>query len=326
MPVKAIDYETFSDGDKIPSLGLGTWLSNDSTAIDAVKCALTLGYRHIDTAWLYGNEKEIGEAVREFIANSNGAVKRSDLFITTKLWNTFRSKEQVRVGFEKSFNALNLDYIDLYLIHWPTAYKEGTDDQSPVDPETGRVAFSDVDYVETFKAMGELKKEGKVKHLGVSNFTLDQLKRLERECPEVAIEAHQLEAHPLLAQTELNQYCQHKGILVQAYAPLGAPYAREPGEIILLDHEVVKDIAKKHQKTPAQVLIRWCLQKGYNTIAKSANPKRLEENLRSKDSIELDDDDMKKLDALDASVRFNWLHEMAGHKLDPFKHERKQLR
>ncbi|KAL7672188.1 hypothetical protein ACOME3_007082 [Neoechinorhynchus agilis] len=319
------DYFTFSNGDHIPKIGLGTWQSKGDSVYTAVLSALHAGYRHIDTAWAYFNEHEVGKAISKFIDEKSGHVSRQDIFVTSKLWNTFHSKEQVRVGLQESLTALNLNYVDLFLMHWPCGYKEKIAGTSVPFGQDGKVAFSDIDYIETYKAMGELKDEGKIKHIGVSNFSISQMERIAQLIPEYKIEVLQVEAHPLYPQRQIKEYCDSNGIIMQAYASLGAPMrsSRKEGDPVLMENPVITEIATKRLATPPQILIKWCLQTGMVCLPKSVNPERIISNFAAQKLPDLSKDEMQKINDLETGLKFYTCRDAKGHKYDPFADMRK---
>ncbi|WP_085506457.1 aldo/keto reductase [Thalassobacillus devorans] len=259
---------TLHNGLTMPQLGFGVWQVEDDEAVPAVKKALETGYRSIDTAAIYGNERGVGKAIQE------SGLQREELFITTKVWNTDQGYENTLKAFDESLEKLGLEYVDLYLIHWPT-------------PEFD-------DYVETYKALEKLYHDGRAKAIGVCNFDIDHLQRLLDEC-EVTPVLNQVECHPYLAQKEMKDFCKQHGIYVEAWSPL-----MQGGEV--LGNNTVKTIAEKHDKTPAQVIIRWHLQNDTIVIPKSVTPSRIEENFNVFD-FELDTLDMEQIDALDRNER-----------------------
>ncbi|MFZ2464759.1 MAG: aldo/keto reductase [Caldibacillus thermoamylovorans] len=263
-----MDYITLNNGLKMPQLGFGVWQVSDEQATPAVKKALEVGYRSIDTAMIYGNEKGVGRAIKE----SN--VPREELFITTKVWNADHGYENTLKAFDASLERLGLDYIDLYLIHWPTPKYD--------------------QYVDTYKAMEKIYKDGRAKAIGVCNFDIEHLERLLNECEVVPV-VNQVERHPYFQQRELQDFCEKHHIIIEAYSPL------MNGKDVLND-SVVKEIAKAYGKTAAQVILRWHLQTGVITIPKSVTPSRIEENFDVFD-FELTAEDMEKMTALDRNLR-----------------------
>lgn len=253
---------------EMPQLGFGVWQVEEKDAVPAVTKAIETGYRSIDTAAIYGNEKQVGEAIRQ------SGVARDELFITTKVWNADQGYENTLKALETSLDKMGLDYVDLYLIHWPT-------------PEYD-------EYVETYKALEQLQKDGKVKAIGVCNFDIDHLQRLLDEC-EVKPAVNQVECHPYLAQNELKDFCRDNGILLEAWSPL-----MQGGEV--LKDDVVQSIAEKHGKTSAQIIIRWHLQNDTVVIPKSITPSRIEENFDVFD-FQLTADDMAAINQLDRGER-----------------------
>ncbi|MBN3298178.1 1,5-anhydro-D-fructose reductase isoform X1 [Amia ocellicauda] len=308
-----------NDGRLMPLLGLGTWQNTEPGSVqDTIETAIAAGYRHFDTAFYYMNEAEIGKAIKAQI--QKGVVKREDLFIVTKLWLTFHSPEDVPVGFNKSLEALQLDYVDLYLIHFPVALQRQGDELYPKKDE--KLMFSDTDYVDTWKAMESLVSSGRVKSIGVSNFNISQLQRL-LSVAKIPPAVNQVELHPYLVQSDLVKFCKVKNIALTAYSPFGSPgkpkeYHRgadDPGK--LLEDPVVNDIARKHQRTPAQVLLRFHIEQGIVVIPKSSSPERILENTKVFD-FSLDEDDMKALKSLDRDWRWDSNDEVKSHQFYPF--------
>ena len=260
---------TLNNGLGMPQLGFGVWKVADEQATTAVEKALEAGFRSIDTAKIYGNEHGVGRA----IAQSN--IPREELFITTKVWNSDHGYENTLKAFEESLEKLGLDYVDLYLIHWPTPKHDN--------------------YVETYKALETLYKDGRVKAIGVSNFDIDHLQRILEEC-EIVPAVNQVE-HPYFQQKELKEFCDQHGIKLVAYSPL--MNGRE-----ILQEEVIQKIASQHGKTPAQVILRWHLQTDVIIIPKSVTKSRIEENFAIFD-FELNEEDMKNISNLDKNLRIN---------------------
>lgn len=293
----------FNNGLEIPIIGLGTWKSQPNAVKQAVKDAVNAGYRHIDCAYAYENEHEVGAAIHELMGVGEGKVKREELFITSKLWNTFHRKERVPEGISRTLKSLGLAYIDLYLMHWPVAFKECDPGLSESD-EDGKILVTDVDFVETWKEMEKLVKEGLVRSIGLSNFNSEQIKRILNE-GEIKPVVNQVECHPYLNQKKLQEFCESHNIILTAYSPLGSPDRMwaKPEEPLLIEDPVIKGIAAKYSKTPAQVCIRYPIQRGIIVIPKSVTKSRIEENFQVFD-FTLSDEDMKALDNLNRDYRF----------------------
>ncbi|XP_037795151.1 LOW QUALITY PROTEIN: aldo-keto reductase family 1 member B1-like [Penaeus monodon] len=308
---------TFNNGYKVPVFGLGTWKSKPGEVMQAVKDAISCGYRHLDCALIYGNEPEVGEAIKAKIAD--GTVKREDLFITSKLWNTYHKKSLVIPTLKESLTNLGLDYLDLYLIHWPMGYKEGGE-KFPTD-ENGKTLYSDVDYIETWPAMEEAVEAGLVRSIGVSNFSKDQIERI-LQIAKIVPANNQVECHPYLNQKKLIDYAKVKGISVTAYSPLGSPDRpwAKPDDPLLMDDLRIVRIAEKCKKTPAQILIRYQIQREVIVIPKSVTKSRIEENIQVFD-FALSDDDMKTIDDFDCNGRFLHLTWVQDHPHWPFNTE-----
>ncbi|MHA7128488.1 aldo/keto reductase [Algoriphagus namhaensis] len=290
----------FQNGDKLPILGLGTWKSEPGEVRKAIVWAIEAGYRHLDCAKIYQNEKEVGEGIA--IAIESGLVTRKDLFVTSKLWNNAHKAEQVRPALESTLKDLGLDYLDLYLVHWPLAFKSDvTFAKEPEDFHT----YSEVPLGETWRAMQEVKSEGLAKHIGVSNFNqnkLNELKEVGGQQPEM----NQVEMHPFLPQSGLVDYCKSHQILMTAYSPLGSPDSRSDkheNDPKLLSNPIVKEIATKHGATEGQVLIAWSITRDIAVIPKSTNKGRIKENFEAS-QLELDAEDLQKLRDIGISHRF----------------------
>jgi len=304
------------DGHQMPIIGLGTWKSSPGDVYTAVCHAIDAGYRHIDCALAYQNEHEVGKAIREKIAA--GVIKREDIFVTSKCWNTFHPKHLVAESFNRTMADLDIGYLDLYLMHWPISYKDGGE-IFPRD-DKGNMITTVEDFVETWKGMEELHKAGKVKSLGVSNFNSEQLTRILNEGTIKPV-MNQVECHPYLNQTQLLNFCKERQIALTAYCPLGSPDRPSPmkakNEPTLLDHPVIKEIAAKYNKTNGHVLIKFQVQRGIVVIPKSVNPSRMKANLDVFD-FELSSEDLAKLNALDIGYRYCSLAGNKDHPHYPF--------
>lgn len=293
----------------MPSIGLGTWKSAPGDVGKAIKYAFgEAGYEHLDCAAIYKNQKEIGEALKNVFGG--GVRKREEVFITSKLWNTDHPKEAVAPACEATLKDLDLDYLDLYLIHWGVAIPpyEG----APNNPagrwteqldENGYLVTEKVPIRETWEAMEGLVERGLVKAIGVANFTAPMLNDL-LSYAKIAPAVNQVELHPYLQQAELVEFCAYNGIAVTAYSPLGSPgNYRDKGFPVLTDDETVRAIAQAHGKSPAQVLLRWGVQRGTIAIPKSVNPERIRENIDIYD-FALTGAQMEAIAALDRDLRF----------------------
>ncbi|KIX09431.1 uncharacterized protein Z518_00511 [Rhinocladiella mackenziei CBS 650.93] len=269
-------------GATIPALGLGTWQSPEGQVRAAVAHAIQSGYRHIDCAYVYGNEKEVGEGIKEGLAATG--ISRRDLFITTKLWCTYHTR--VEQNLDKSLGLLGLDYVDLYLMHWPIAMNpHGNHEKFPKLPDGSRDLIRERSHVDTYRDMQKLLPTGKVKAIGVSNYSK---KYLEELLPQVAVvpAVNQIENHPLLPQPEIVDLCKEKGIHITAYSPLGST-----GSPLMQDPHVVR-LAEEKKTTPSSTLLSYHIARGNSVLAKSVTPSRIDEN---KKIVPLSDADLASL-------------------------------
>lgn len=272
----------------MPQLGLGTWRSQPGEVGQAVEDAIRAGYRHLDLAKIYGNQKEIGEALKRVVPS---VVKREDLFITSKLWNTFHKPEDVLPALQDTLDELGLDYIDMYLSHWPVAFDGSSGELRPA--KDGKAVLNlDTPFADTWKAMIELKKTGKVKSIGVSNCRTDIIDGIAK-ATGVYPATNQIEAHPLLPQDDLVKHHKEHNILITAYAPLGSS---PPGrDRLLIQEPLVEEIAKECGADAGQVLLAWGVRRGYAVIPKSVTKSRIESNFQQ---ISLTDEQFDRISSL----------------------------
>ncbi|KAE8613374.1 hypothetical protein XENTR_v10007694 [Xenopus tropicalis] len=320
MALHKDSYVLLNDGNRMPVIGYGTYAPQNvpkHLAEEGAKVAIDVGYRHIDSAFMYLNEAEVGRAINAKIAD--GTVKREDLFYTGKLWSSFHTPERVRQGFEKSLKDLQLDYMDLFIIHLPVEFKP-EDNPFPVD-ENGKFLYHNTDLRDTWKAMEALKDEGLVKSIGVSNFNKRQLE-LILSMPGLKYKpvCNQVECHIYLNQSKLLEFCKSKDIVLVGYSVLGSSRDEQwidQNSPVVLEDPVLNAIAKKLNRTPAQVAMRYLLQRGVVILAKSFTPARIQQNFQIFD-FQLNAEEMKTLDGVNKNLRYLDLKQLADHPKYPF--------
>ena len=261
-----MEFLTLKTDAQIPQIGLGTFKLQGQSGVKAVESALQIGYRHLDTAAMYGNHKEVGQALQ------NSGIDRADVWITSKVWRDALAYDSVLRECDRALTELGTDYLDLYLIHWPN---------------------EDIPLADTFRALGHLLKKGKIRNMGVANFTIARLKRA-LSATDIPITMNQVEYHPYLNQERLLTFCQENQIHLTAYCPIAR------GDVI--NDPIFQNLAKVHSKTPTQVTLRWLLQKGIVAIPKSGNPDRQRENL-DVFGWELNADEMTQINTIQKQYR-----------------------
>ena len=287
-------------GTSMPALGLGTWKSEPDEVYRAVRSAIEVGYRHIDCAAIYQNEQEVGRALSD--ALQAGDARRDELWVTSKLWNDSHAAEHVRPALESSLRKLRLDYLDLYLIHWPVALKQGVALPSGAEDF---MPLAEIPLETTWEAMLKVSEQGLSRAAGVSNFSAGMIRRVGEASGQTP-EVNQIELHPYLQQDALVEACKEAGVVVTAYSPLGSPDSAammsRNDDVLLTRHPTIVQIAEAHGATPGQVLIAWALARGTSVIPKSVNPGRIAENWAAGD-LSLTQQDMAAIAALDRHQR-----------------------
>ncbi len=296
-------YFNLHDGKKIPAIGLGTWQSEPKLLQKATRFAIDTGYRHLDCAAIYQNEPTIGDALHDALGANK--LSRDQLWITSKLWNSFHRPENVLPACKATLKDLRLDYLDLYLMHWPVAFAPhvGLGQPSTADDF---LSLDQAPIIDTWKAMEQLVSSGLVRYIGVSNFSRTKLEKL---LPQVKIHpvVNQVENHPFLSQSELVTYCKQNKILITAYSPLGSggrpAEFKNSNEPSLLANETIDLIASAHNSSPAQVLLAWQIQRGVAVIPKSTNETRIVENLAAL-NVQLTAPEVAQINQLDRDYRY----------------------
>ncbi|KAI0076396.1 Aldo/keto reductase [Panus rudis PR-1116 ss-1] len=288
---------TLSSGQSLPQIGLGTWLSKPNEVENAVEIAIRNGYRHLDLAMIYQNQDEVGRALKKVIPS---VVKREELFITSKLWNCSHRPEYVEKELDETLAQLGIDYLDLYLVHWPVAFPPGALFTPHATKEDEIALDLEPSLVDTWKEVIKLPKTGKVKAVGVSNFSIEHIKGIV-EATGVWPTVNQIEAHPLLPQGDLVAFAKEHNIHLTAYSPLGNNLV---GKTKLVDYPEVKAVADKLGATPAQVLIAWGVYRGYSVIPKSVQEHRIKSNFQQ---VTLSKEDYETISAIGKNnhTRFN---------------------
>ncbi|KAL3842149.1 hypothetical protein ACJMK2_020195 [Sinanodonta woodiana] len=309
-----------AEGVHMPVIGLGTWTvfgeRGDAQQVkNAVKAAIDAGCRLIDCAWNYGNETEIGEALQEKF--NEGTVKRDDIFITTKLWDTHHNPKLVKPALQDSLRKLKVDCVDLYLFHWPVSFKDG-DEIVPRD-EHGNVIFSYHDHLDTWKAMEECVDAGLAKTIGISNFNSKQIERVLANARIKPVNL-QIEVSPYFQNSRIIDFSKSHGLTVTAYAPFGNPARpwKEADQPNALEDETLQKLADKKGKSVAQVILRWHLQRGLAVVPKSITPSRIKQNMEVFD-FELNEEEMDVIAKLDRNMRVYVEPIALSHPDYPFK-------
>lgn len=310
-----------NNGHEIPMIGIGTErTSSDQTKLEsALVFAVKNGYRYIDAAWITLIDPVLERAVKKSLGTLTGTCTRQDLFLVCKLWNTYHSTEGVKMGLTDTLTNVGLDYLDCFYIQWPTGFKESPGVEPYPKDSDGNIMFSDVHYVETYKSIEECVKQGAVKSIGLCNFNKHQLEDILKSCtikPSIC----QIEVHPYFQNDDMVEFCQNNGILVVASSPLGdydLAKAREEIPRVLEDHTLIA-IGKKYNKSPAQVCLRWCVQRGLVPVPKALEEDKILENIFIFD-FSLTNEDMQEIKKLNKNFRIQKFTEAKSHKFYPFK-------
>ncbi len=291
----------FANGDSMPALGLGTWKSKPGEVFGAILSAINIGYRHIDCAPIYGNEKEIGEALKKCFDDK--IVKREEVWITSKLWNDQHHQEEVVPALKNTLQDLQLEYLDLFLIHWPVVVKKGLYRPGSAD---GFISLKELPIGDTWMGMETALEKSLARHIGVSNFSVKKLEALVAGA-KVKPEMNQIEMHPYLSQPEMVSFCNKNSIHLTAYSPLGSfdrsPKVKRMDEPVLMNDSILSAIAEEHGCTAAQVLIAWAMKRGTAVIPKSVSPERLKQNFEAT-HVSLTATNMEEINTLNKHYRY----------------------
>jgi len=295
--VHAAPCVQLNNGNPIPLIGLGTWQAEPEKLKESVKVAIQMGYRHVDCAAIYGNEEAVGEALQECF--QEGICRREDLFVTSKLWNNSHGDEAtVMKALQQTLDDLKLDYLDMYLIHWPVPLWKGSNFDNGLKFHT----LEERPLETTWKSMESCVQAGKTKGIGVSNFSVPKLKHILDNCT-IPPAINQAEHHPYLQQTKLRQFCREHNIHMTGFSPLASTNHKPSDDLPpLLEHPTIVALAKEKNATPAQVVLRWAMLQQTSVIPKSTHQDRIRENLAAVD-LSLTETDMNQIAQLDANVR-----------------------
>ena len=286
---------------EMPSIGLGTWKMEDGTATAAVKTALELGYRHIDCAPIYLNESDVGAAFADVFGA--GEIKREDVWVTSKLWSNRHRPDLVQEALKKTLSDLQLDYLDLFMIHWPVVFRHDVH-----RPETAAdmLPLEEMPLTQTWKALEGCLEAGLCRNIGVCNFSVKKLKLILEDC-KIPPSANQVECHPFLPQVELAEFCKKQNIQLVAYSPLGSgdrpERMRHDSDPNMFESPEILEMAKSRGLSPGQIILAWAVNRGTSAIPKSSNPQRLADNLAA-GSIDLSDEEMNLIDNIEINHRY----------------------